>query len=77
MSQWAAWAPAIITLLTVIFGAGRIYGRIGGQERTLKRHDDDIENHARRLDGHDIELAVSRGWRDGYNAGKKDHTAKI
>lgn len=74
MGTWAAWAPAIITLLTVIFGAGKIYGRIGDQELTLKRHDDTLLDHGERLDRHDIEMAEGRGWRQGYNAGKKDHS---
>lgn len=73
MSAWSAWAPAVITLLTVIFGAGKIYGRIGDQELTLKRHDDSILLHGNRLDGHDIELAKSTAWREGYNFAKKDH----
>ena len=80
MNPLAAWAPTIITVLTVIFGAGKIYGRIGGQEITLKRHDDQfkqhdtkIEEHGDRLDGHDIELAKAAAWREGYNFGKKDH----
>lgn len=76
MNAWSAWAPALITLLTVIFGAGKIYGRIGDQEKTLKRHDDVIMAHAERLDGHDIELAKATAFRDGYQMGKKEHGAR-
>jgi hypothetical protein len=67
------WAPAIITLITVIFGAGNIYGRIGDQEKTLKRHDDTLIDHRDQLDRHELELAEGRGWKRGYDAGKKDH----
>lgn len=75
MNPWSLWAPTIITVLTVIFGAGKIYGRIGDQEITLKRHDDTLEQHGERLSTHDTELATAKGWREGYNAGKKDHAS--
>ena len=76
MNQWSAWGPTVVTVLTVIFGAGRIYGRIGDQEITIKRHDDLIVEHTGRLDGHDIELAKSAAWREGYNFAKKDHAGR-
>lgn len=75
MTSLSAWAPAIITLLTVIFGAGKIYGRIGDQEKTLKRHDDSLIEHGDRLDSHDIELAKTSAWREGYNFAK-EHRAR-
>ena len=73
MTIWALWASPLITLLAVIFGAGKIYGRIGNQEITLKRHDDTLQDHGERLDQHDIEMARAKGWQAGYDAGKKDH----
>jgi len=73
VTTWAAWAPTLTTIIAVIFGSGIIYGRISGQERTLKRHDDTLQDHGEQLDRHELELAEGRGWKRGYDAGKKDH----
>lgn len=69
---WAAWSPTIVTLLGVIFAAGQLTGRIKGQEKTLARHDEVLGEHEDRLNIHTVEIAESKAWRAGYNAGKGD-----
>lgn len=70
MSVLAAWAPAIITVITAIFIAGKIAGRIQGQESTLLRHENQLGEHEDRLNEHAVKIATSQAWQDGYKAGK-------
>lgn len=70
MGTWAAWAPAIITLISVVFLAGQITGRIKDQEDTLKNHNDRLNDHDGRLGDLDVAVAKAESWREGYNAGK-------
>jgi len=68
--DWAAWGPTLVAIVTAIFIAGQVTGRIKDQEKTLAHHDE-------RLDGHDTEIkdlgnrmTASEAWREGYNAGR-------
>lgn len=70
MGTLAAWMPAIITVLTAIFIAGQITGRIKDQEKTLARHDHQLGEHEDRLNDHSVKIAKNDAWRDGYNAAK-------
>lgn len=79
--NWAAWGPTIVSVVTMIFVAGMTYGRIKGQEVTLKRHDgelkenrDAVENlrdeHGARIDTLELQAERSKGWREGFEMGK-------
>lgn len=70
LGYWAAWAPAVITLLGIIFMAGQITGRIKDQEITIKDHDGRLDGHDATLGQHAIAIARAESWREGYNAGK-------
>jgi hypothetical protein len=59
--NWAAWSPTIIAVLTAVFVAGQVKGRINGQEKTLAKHD-------LLITGHGVAIAELKAWRDGYNA---------
>jgi hypothetical protein len=60
--DWAAWGPTIVAVVTAIFIAGQVTGRIKEQEKTLDGHDLKLESH-----GHSITRMES--WTEGYNAG--------
>jgi len=70
----AAWAPAIVTaviaIVTVVFISGQLTGRIEGQEKTLVKHNDRLDDHDDKLSEHSAELAGHKAWREGYNAGR-------
>lgn len=73
MNAWAMWAPTIVAILTAFFVAGKIAGRIGDQEKTLKQHNDRLDEHEDKLGAHAIAIAKSEAWRAGYEAGKGAH----
>lgn len=69
MNLAAAWGPTVVAIVTAIFIAGQVTGRIKDQEKTLVKHND-------RLDGHDTAIgslsdrqARLEAWREGYAAG--------
>jgi hypothetical protein len=83
MGTWAAWGPTIVAALTMIFVAGKTYGRIGDQENALKHHNDWLREHDGqfvKVDGKigllEIQAAHSKAWREGYNAAKTGHQAE-
>ena len=68
--NWAAWGPTIVAIVTAIFIAGQVTGRIKDQEKTLVKHN-------QRLDEHDDDIVKlserqsrSEAWREGYSAGR-------
>lgn len=67
--DWAAWTPAIITLVGWIFTAGMVLGRIKNQEITLKDHDDQLKDYGTKLENLGNRMTASEAWREGYNAG--------
>jgi len=67
---WAAWAPAIITLVGWIFTAGMVMGRIKNQEITAKDHDDQLKDHTIKIESLGNRMTASEAWREGYNAGR-------
>ncbi len=70
MGTLAAWGPTIVSVVTAIFLAGQLTGRIKGQEKTLSEHHDLLGEHEDRLNVHSVQLAEGKAWREGYNAGK-------
>jgi hypothetical protein len=67
--NFAAWLPAIITLVSVIFIAGQVTGRIKDQEKTLEKHDGRLNAHDSTLIDHAVRIARSEGFTQGFNAG--------
>jgi hypothetical protein len=70
MGTWAEWGPTIVAIVTAIFIAGQVTGRIKDQEKTLVRHDEILGEHATLLGKHAVSIAESQAWRRGYEAGK-------
>jgi len=70
MSTWAAWVPAIVTVIGWIFTMGLTTGRIKDQEVTLKDHHAILKDHDIKLDSLGNRMTASEAWREGYNAGK-------
>lgn len=70
MGSAEGWAPAVITLIGWIFTAGMTIGRINGQEKTLKNHDDRLDGHDDKLENLGNRMTASESWREGYNAGR-------
>jgi hypothetical protein len=68
---WAAWGPTIVAIVTAIFIAGQITGRIKNQETTLVEHHDRLDGHDKKLEDHGLAIMEAKAWREGYNAGSK------
>lgn len=68
--DWAAWVPAIITILGWIFTAGMVIGRIKDQEITIKEHHDQLKDHGTKIESLGNRVTASEAWRDGYNAAR-------
>lgn len=66
----AAWGPTIVAIISAIFIAGQVAGRIKDQEKTLKRHDDILDEHGTKIDEHSIAIAEGNAWRRGYDAAR-------
>jgi hypothetical protein len=66
--DWAAWGPTIVSLITAIFIAGMMYGKIKDHDGHLSKHDGELGNVLIRLSAGEIEVAKLQAWRDGYNA---------
>jgi len=73
MNSWAIWVPSIITLISVVYGAGAIVGRIKDQEVTISAHNEWLKSHDVRLNVNEIAIAKGESWRAGYDAGKSSH----
>lgn len=76
MEDLSRWAPTIVSVLTMIFVAGKTYGRINGQEITLKRHEDALDDHGVRIDTLENQAARSKGWREGFEASEAKTKAR-
>ena len=68
--NWAAWGPTIVSVLTMIFVAGKTYGRINGQELTLKRHDNWLIEHDGKISTLQDQAIYAKAWREGFDTGK-------
>jgi hypothetical protein len=66
--DWAAWGPTIVSLITAIFIAGMMYGKIKDHDGHLAKHDEELGTMLVRLGVGEIEVAKLQAWRDGYNA---------
>jgi hypothetical protein len=66
--DWAAWGPTIVSLITAIFIAGMMYGKIKDHDGHLAKHDVELDTMLTRLNFGEIEIAKLQAWRDGYNA---------
>lgn len=73
MQSWAVWIPTIITLLSVLYAAGQLVGRIKDQEVTIAAHNEWLKSHDTRLGINEIAIAEGKAWRAGYDAGKSMH----
>lgn len=74
----AAWAPTAVAVITAIFIAGQITGRIKNQEQTLKDHHERFDDHEAKFDslGNRVDslgnrMTAAEAWREGYNAASK------
>jgi hypothetical protein len=67
--DWAAWGPTIVAVVTAIFIAGQVTGRIKAQEKTLANHDNRLDGHDQKLDAHGQSITRMESWTEGYNAG--------
>jgi hypothetical protein len=70
--NWAAWGPTIISIVVGIVVIGKTIGRIDNQEKTLAQHDDRIVAVEDKTAAHDIAIAKSEAWREGFKAGKTE-----
>lgn len=68
--NWAAWAPAIVAVISALIVIGRTVGRIDDQEKTLEQHHNRIGIVENTTMQHSLQIAESKGWRDGFKAGK-------
>lgn len=66
--NWAAWGPTIIAVISAIFIAGQVSGRIKGQEKTLVLHNTRLNGHDEDIKALAIKAAKSEGWMEGYRA---------
>lgn len=71
--DWAAWGPTIVSIVTAIFIAGMMYGKIKDHDKVLLQHTEEIEGVKTRIGLGEIELAKLQAWRDGYNAATSKH----
>ena len=68
--DWAAWGPTLVAIVTAIFIAGQVTGRIRSQEKTLAHHDNRLDGHDQKLESHGQSITRMEAWTDGYNAGR-------
>lgn len=67
--DWAAWGPTLVAIVTAIFIAGQVTGRIKEQEKTLEHHDERLDGHDLKLESHGQSITRMEAWTEGYNAG--------
>ncbi|WP_348269740.1 hypothetical protein P8936_16455 [Edaphobacter paludis] len=58
-----------MAIVTAIFIAGQVTGRIKDQEKTLAHHDNRLDGHDLKLDAHTQSITRMEAWTEGYNAG--------
>jgi|GEM_PF-5864887 hypothetical protein len=68
--NWETWMPVFIYVITAIFVFGKTFGRISDQEKTLKRHDDQLDVHEGKIESLERLSEYGRGLREGFDAGK-------
>jgi hypothetical protein len=66
--NWAAWGPTIVAIVTAIFTAGLLTGRIRNQETTLVEHRKWLLGHDVKFMDHGERLARAEAWSAGYAA---------
>lgn len=75
----AAVIGILTTIICVVFVAGRLTQQIADSKIRHEEHvtetgqkfdeqEAKITEHADRLSGHDVEIALLKQWKDGYNA---------
>jgi len=67
--NWTDWGPTIIAVITAVFTAGMIAGRIRHQETALLEQHGRLDLHDVKLEVHAIAIAKLESWKEGYNAG--------
>lgn len=67
--MWHDWGPAIITLVSVIFGCGALFNRVNTHEGRLDKHDIKFDHVDDVLSNHAMLHVQAQAWRDGYHAG--------
>jgi hypothetical protein len=68
--DWSAWGPTVVAIVTAVFIAGQVTGRIKDQEKTLESHDVRLGNHDDTITEHSVAIAEGKAWRLGYSAGR-------
>jgi hypothetical protein len=71
-TTWAAWGPTLVAIVTAIFTAGLLTGRIRNQETTLVEHRKWLLRHDENFVEQGERLARAEAWSEGYAAAKKD-----
>ena len=66
--NWEGWGPTLVAIVTAIYMAGQITGRIKSQENTLKHHDERLNSHDAKLENQAERIARAESWSDGYKA---------
>jgi hypothetical protein len=68
--DWAAWAPALISLLTGLILLGGYLAVIREHGRRLDDHDELHKETEKHLGAQDVALAKLEAWKDGYSAAR-------
>lgn len=68
--DWAAWGPTIVAIVTAIFVAGQVTGRVKDQEKMLASHDTRLNGHDADIKSLGTRMTASEAWTEGYNAGR-------
>lgn len=66
--NWEAWGPTIVSIVTAVFMAGMLYGKLKENSEKIDNLDTEMESIKVRVGLGEIELAKLQAWRDGYNA---------
>jgi hypothetical protein len=74
--DWAAWGPTLVAIITAVFIAGQVSGRIKDQEKTLVEHHGRLDEHDVKLETHGNAITRMEAWKEGYNAGSRNADSK-
>lgn len=83
--NWSAIAAgvSVLTFLLILIGGGVMWGtlteRVSGLGKRADGHDTELTAVDGRLNRHDIDIAMLKEWKDGYNAAARvgGHTAEV
>lgn len=76
MDELLKWLPAITVVVTAIWTASQIVGRVKDQEKQGKEHHDWLVRHDGEIEELTATQRESKAWREGYNAANVKHTGK-